>query len=69
LNGCLRLRGPAKALDLALLIQEVKEIGKRTRLIGKTSVVRGTAADGEGQASLDDQDAGSVEQRERRRSV
>ena len=24
INGCLRLRGPAKALDLALLIQEVR---------------------------------------------
>merc|ERR550537_265872 len=31
LNGCLRLRGPAKALDMALLIQEVKDISKRLR--------------------------------------
>lgn len=31
LNGCLRLRGPAKALDLAVLMHEVKEIRKDMR--------------------------------------
>eukprot|EP00929_Paragymnodinium_shiwhaense_P098395 TRINITY_DN5986_c0_g2_i1.p1 TRINITY_DN5986_c0_g2~~TRINITY_DN5986_c0_g2_i1.p1 ORF type:complete len:756 (-),score=82.88 TRINITY_DN5986_c0_g2_i1:92-2359(-) len=29
LNGCLRLRGPAKALDLALLVQEVHAVSRR----------------------------------------
>merc|ERR1711933_89547 len=28
LNGCLRLRGPAKGLDLALLLKEVRRIAQ-----------------------------------------
>merc|ERR1712232_1400200 len=33
LNGCFRLRGAAKALDLALLIQEVRQMDRRMKLL------------------------------------
>merc|ERR1719503_323985 len=33
LSGCLRLRGPAKALDMALLIREVRLMEKKTAKI------------------------------------
>merc|ERR1719461_2645830 len=33
LSGCLRLRGPAKALDLAVLISQVKKIDQHLRCV------------------------------------
>jgi len=34
LHGCIRLRGPARALELALLSREVREIGRRLEVGG-----------------------------------
>merc|ERR1712050_333168 len=36
LSGCLRLRGPAKALDLALLMHEVQRVNKGLKKIRET---------------------------------
>merc|ERR1712190_703442 len=61
LDGCLRLRGPAKAVDLALLLKEVKQLTRAFQ--AHFLLIEGLVSDGKDGACTNDETLASISPR------